>query len=230
MKQITTLVLLVLGLHSMAQNQTNLKTHYEAFYKQMKAQGDARGIIDGLTHLNILDPSTKRQDTLAYVYMSEGMYMQALNTIGVEKNTTDSDLAVEIKAVSLKAIGQSQKAIEHFDVLFKRNPSTTVAYELAELNMQNQNLIQATTFVDYGLENSKDDMYKAYYETQQPYRVPLKAGFLYLKALVTFNKNKSTNIDKAITFLDEALALAPNFNLAQLSKDALIGQKPKTED
>ena len=36
---------------------------------------------------------------------------------------------------------------------------------------------------------------------------------------------KALNIDAAIEIMDEALAIAPNFNLAQISKDALLSQK-----
>ena len=44
---------------------------------QMKAQGDTQGIINAMTHLNVLSPSQARKDTLAYMYMSENKYMQA---------------------------------------------------------------------------------------------------------------------------------------------------------
>ena len=228
MKRITgiSLFLLVLSMNMMAQDQS-LKKHYEAFYTQMKAQGDVQGVINSLTHLNILDPSVARQDTLAYVYMSEGKYMQALNTIGIENKATDSNLAIEVKAFSLKSVGQTQKAITHFEALFSRSKDVTVAYELAELYLQHQQLTQAATHVDYGLEHVKDDIFRVYYETQQPYRVPIKAGFLYLKALVVFNQDKTANIDQAITLLEEALKVAPNFNLAHISKNALESQKPE---
>ena len=53
----------------------------------------------------------------------------------------------------------------------------------------------------------------------------MKAGFLYLKGLVKFKENREQNIDAAIAIMDEALAIAPNFNLAKISKDALNAQK-----
>ena len=70
-------------------------------------------------------------------------------------------------------------------------------------------------------------MKHAFYERQQPYEVPLKAAFYHLKGLLVFNKDKS-QIDEAIGFMDKALALDSNFNLASLSKQAL--EKRKTED
>jgi hypothetical protein len=53
----------------------------------------------------------------------------------------------------------------------------------------------------------------------------MRAAFVYLKGLVRFKENKTLNIDAAIEIMDEALAIAPNFNLAQISKDALLSQK-----
>ena len=225
MKRFLILVVMISSLQISAQSTSELIKHYEAYYEQMKDQGDVQGIINGLTHLNILIPSQARKDTLAYIYMSEGKHLQALNTIGIEKNTSDSDIAIEVKAVSLKAAKQPKLAIEHFDEMFKRKPNAIIAYELAELNMQTQNFAEATKHVEYGIANAKDDMLRTFYETKTPYQVPIKAAFLYVKGLIKFNENKTANIDPAVDILDEALKAAPNFNMAQIAKNALLQQK-----
>ena len=64
----------------------------------------------------------------------------------------------------------------------------------------------------------------AFYERQQTYEVSLKAAFIHLKGLVQYNMDKNS-IDTAIATIDEALAIAPNFNLASLSKQALQSRK-----
>ena len=225
MKRLFGLILLVSSFMLSAQSNSELIKHYEAYYKQMKAQGDVQGIINGMTHLNLLLPSQARKDTLAYLYMSEGKYMQALNTIGVEKSTVDSDIAVEVKALSLKSVKQPELAIGFFEEMFVRNPNALIAYELAELNLQTQKMTEAEKHITYGLANSKDDMKKAFYETQTPYEVSLKAAFMYLKALVVYNKDTKANIDAAVDVLDETLKTAPNFNLIQLTKNELLRQK-----
>jgi len=159
--------------------------------------------------------------------MNEGKFVQALNTIGVDLMADDSDMAVEIKAVSLKSLNQPKLAVKQFEELFRRTQNVTLAYELAELYLQNQNLEEASKQVEYGLLHVQDNMKKTYYESQQPYQVPLKAGFLYLKGLIVFNQDKETNIDTAVTYLEQALTMAPNFNLAYVSRNALLGQKPQ---
>lgn len=225
MKKFLALVLLVCGFQINAQENKDLLSHFEAYYKQMKVQGDVQGIINGMTHLNILAPSQERKDTLAYIYMSEGKYLEALNTIGIERKATDSDIAVEVKAVSLKAVKQPKLAIGLFEEMFKRTPNALIAYELAELNIQTQQIAEAEKHINYGLANSKEDMKKAFYETQSPYEVPLKSAFMYLNALNTYNKDKKGNIDAAVDILDAALKTAPNFNLIQLTKKELLRQK-----
>ena len=191
----------------------------------MQKQGDVQGVINAMTHLLVLEPKVARQDTLAALYMNQGQYMQALNILGIQKQESDTDMAVEVKAVSLKSLNEPVRALEHYELLFKRNPNVGLAYELADLKIQTNDLTGATLNITYGMANSTDEMMKPYYETQTPYQVPIKAGFLYLKSIVKFQENPETNHDAAITILDEALALAPEFNLATLAKTAISNQK-----
>ena len=190
----------------------------------MRSQSDINGVINAITHLNVIAPSQQRRDTLAYIYANNNQHLQALNTIGIEKNTTDSDLAVQVKAISLKALNQPKRALEHFEVLFTRNQNPFLAYELADLKIQTGDVAGAVSNVEYGMANVKDDMKHAFYERQQPYEASLKAAFYHLKGLMAYNTDKD-DIDAAIAFIDEALKIDPNFNLASLSKQALTARK-----
>ena len=208
-----------------SQSEKSMLNHYKEYYKQMRTQGDVQGVINALTHLNILSPSQARKDTLAVLYMNEGKHVQALNTIGIDRNENDSDMAVEVKAISLQVLNQIERSVEHYEELYKRKPNPLVAYELADLKIQLDDLLGATKHITFGVANSKSDVMRTYYESQSQYQVPMKAAFIYLKGLVRFKENKALNIDAAIEIMDEALAIAPNFNLAQISKDALLSQK-----
>jgi hypothetical protein len=228
MKRLIILCFLFSGLLSYAQNSPELKKHYEAFYREMRVQGDVDGVINALTHLNVLAPSKERRDTLAYVYANNNQHLQALNTIGIDKDTADSDLAVQVKAISLQALNQPKRALEQYEILYKREKSPYLAYEMADLKIQTGDNTAAMEFINYGVANSEADMKYAFYERQQPYEVPLKAAFLHLKGLAQYNVDKN-NIDMAIATIDEALQLDPNFNLASLSKQALESRKEKPE-
>lgn len=224
MKKIAFALIFTLGFLGTAQTNTELQKHYEDFYKEMRLQGDVTGVINALTHLNVISPSKERRDTLAYIYANDSKHLQALNTIGIEKDEADSDLAVQVKAISLKALNQPKRALEQFEILNKRTPNAYLAYELADLKIQTGDNTGAMVNIEYGITNTKDDMKHAFYERQQPYEASLKAAFVHLKALMTFNQDK-TNFDDAIKLIDEALAIDPNFNLASLSKQALESRK-----
>jgi tetratricopeptide (TPR) repeat protein len=224
MRKIAFVALFIVSFMVNAQSNTELQKHYEAFYKEMRMQSDVNGMINALTHLNVLSPSKSRKDTLAYIYVNNNQHMQALNTIGIDKNESDSDLAVQVKAISLKALNQPKRALEQFEILNMRTPNAYLAYEIADLKIQNGDNAGAITNIEYGIANAKDDMKYAFYERQQPYEASLKAAFFHLKALTVYNQDKE-KIDEAIALIDEALKIDPNFNLASLSKQALVSRK-----
>jgi tetratricopeptide (TPR) repeat protein len=228
MKKVAFVFLFSISYLVSAQSNGELQKHYEAFYKEMRLQADVNGMINALTHLNVLSPSKERKDTLAYIYANDNRHMQALNTIGIELDDSDSDLAIQVKALSLKAINQPKRAIEHFEVLNKRMPNAYLAYELADLKIQTGDNVGASANIEYGILNAKDDMKHAFYERQQPYHASLKAAFMHLKALTVYNQDKN-KIDDAIALIDEALEIDPNFNLAGLSKQALETRKNQPE-
>ncbi|WP_019670451.1 hypothetical protein [Eudoraea adriatica] len=231
MKKLLFVIIVCLGYSytGYSQTSTELQKHFEAYYTEMKKQSDISGIINALTHLNVISPSIERRDTLAYVYANNNQHLQALNTIGIEKNDTDSDLAVQVKAISLKALNQPKRALEQFEVLYSRQPNAYLAYELADLKIQVGDNAGASVNIEYGILNAADEMKYAFYERQQPYEVPLRAAFLHLKGLIQYNMNKD-DIDVAIATIDEALKLDPNFNLASLSKQALESRKAESTE
>lgn len=229
MKKFILAVVVLSSLNITAQTKTELQKHFEKYYQQMKKQGDIQGVINAMTHLDVLAPSQARKDTLAYIYVSEGRNMEALNTIGIEKSGTDSDLNTEIKAIALNAIGERQRALEFYTILYNKKASPLLAYELADLMLQTGDLAGAQEKVEYGLANVTDEMRRTYYETQQPYQTSLKAGLLYLKAIVTYSQDKDANQEIALATLNRALSIDPNFNLARISKEALLTRKKGSE-
>lgn len=228
MRKIACLAVLLTAGALQAQTQETLKNHYEAYYRQMRLQGDVQGVINALTHLNVLEPSIARRDTLAYIYANNEEHLQALNLLGIDLNPNDSDLALRVKALSLKSLNQPKRALEQFQELFKRTPNAYLAYEMADLRIQLGENAGALLDITYGVENATSEMNYAFYERQQPYEVPLKAALIHLRGLAQYGMNRN-NIDKAIASFDEALTLAPNFNLASLSKQALESRKEAPE-
>lgn len=227
MKKLVLLFVVMVSINLTAQTKTELQKHFEAYYQQMKKQGDTQGIINALTHLDVLSPTQARKDTLAYIYMSKGRDLEALNTIGIEKNPTDSDINIQVKAVALASLNQPERALEFYEILFNKKPSALLAYDIADLKIQTGDIAGAKAKVEYGLANTTDDMKRAFYETQQPYQTSLKAAFLYLKALVNLNEDQVNNVESSLAILNHALVIDPNFNLAKVIKDALLSRNKK---
>ena len=229
MKKLVWLILLAAGFQLTAQTESALKKHYEDYYRQMRVQGDVRGVINALTHLNLLDYSVERRDTLAYVYANNDQHLQALNLLGVDLSPEDSDIALQFKALSLISLNQPKRSLEHFEALFDRNPNPYLSYEIADLKSQVGENAGALTAIEYGIEHTTDEMKYAFYERQQPYEVSLKSALIHLRGLAQYGMNRN-NIDKAIASFDEALAMDPNFNLASLSKQALESRKQQAQE
>lgn len=61
MKKVLFLIVMMGGFSLQAQSNDVLIKHYEAFYKQMRMQGDLQGSINALTHLTILQPNQARK-------------------------------------------------------------------------------------------------------------------------------------------------------------------------
>jgi len=70
-------------------------------------------------------------------------------------------------------------------------------------------------------------MKRAFYESQQPYEVGLKTAFIYLRGLVELRKDQN-NLDGALVYINQALGMDPNFNMARISRDALENRKKQS--
>ena len=121
--------------------------------------------------MNVISPSKERRDTLAYIYANDSKHLQALNTIGIEKDEADSDLAVQVKAISLKALNQPKRALEQFVILNKRVPNAYLAYELADLKIQTGDNTGAMITFEYGLAHTKDDMKHGFMSVTTPMKL-----------------------------------------------------------
>ena len=232
MRNLYILLLFSIASLSYSQDSNSLLNHYKQYYEQMKSQGDVQGVINGLTHLNILQPNEARKDTLSLFYMNDGRFVQALNTIGIESNESDSEIAIQVKATSLDNVGYYKEALVHYEKLFKIRPNPNTAYSLAELKIGLDDLMGATKNITFGIANSNNDFVRTYFDPQsgRNYQVPLRAAFLYLKGLLKFKEDKDNNIDSAIEILDEALVIAPNFVEVIMTKNALNTQRQQASE
>ena len=116
----------------------------------------------------------------------------------------------------------------HFNFYLTKNQSPFTAYEVADLKILTGNTQAAMEDVEFGLANASDEMNYAFLKDNNPIRFHFKAAFMHLKALITFNGDNE-NIDEAVAIFDEAIKMAPNFNLASLSRQALLERKEQNQ-
>ena len=102
----------------------------------------------------------------------------------------DSDMNVEVKALALKSLNQPKMALEHYNVLFTRNPNAPLAYEMADLMAQVDDIAGSKAKIEYGLSNATNEMKRTFYERNNRIRPLLKAAFLYLKGWFSLKKTK----------------------------------------
>ena len=95
--------------------------------------------------------------------------------------------------------------------------------------IQNGENTKAAEKIEYGLANAPDDMKYAFFERQQPYEVSIKAAFLHLKGLLTYNTSPD-KINDALELVNQALQLEPKFNLASLSRQALESRRAEASE
>ena len=81
MKKLVVVFAVLISVVMNAQSTAEMKAHFENYYQTMKKHGDIQGVINAMTHLDIIEPSQARRDTIAYLYVTEGRHLQALNTI-----------------------------------------------------------------------------------------------------------------------------------------------------
>ncbi|MFD0963683.1 tetratricopeptide repeat protein [Pseudofulvibacter geojedonensis] len=201
-------------------NHNALKSHYEAYYKQMKSYGDLNGAIEGLNHLMIIEPTQSRKDTLAYLYLQANKALQAIKVVGESK----SDLALRTKALAFKNLNNPKQAIENYETLISKNKSVLDAYELAQLQYGIQRYGEAKATINFGLQNAKDEKVKIFVKGASYLETSVKAAFLNVLGLIEYSMDKA-NVDKAIAIFDEALKIDPKFVLALENKKGLLAQK-----
>ena len=80
MKNIITTIALLISISAFSQSNQELLSHYQKYYKQMQSQSDIQGVINALTHLNILSPNQARTDTLATLYTVSYTHLRAHET------------------------------------------------------------------------------------------------------------------------------------------------------
>jgi tetratricopeptide (TPR) repeat protein len=185
------------------------------------ASGDMQSAITGLNYY-ISENGDKNNyaDTLAMLYMQEGMFGQCYYWANkrLEQKPDDNTL-LEMKGICLDKLQQPKEAIDIFEKLFAKTKSPYHGYKLMELQYSIKRLAEcvATAMAAEKLEY-KPSFLMTYNIGQQTGRTYLQAGVFNIHALALYDLDKKA---EAKSYFEKALSLDSTFALAKQNLEAL---------
>ena len=226
MKKILSIALMVLGLTLQAYGQSPSKAEQleteKKIVKLARQVGDLGVVSNSFYRIIALEGETSTyKDSLAYFYFSSRQYapsfMMAEETLKREPEHLDM---LEIKAVSLEALGALDKSAEVYAQLFELTQVNFYGYNLAklQLTMKKNEEAYATIKKVEGLNDTGEFNINFVINQNHTQSVELMAAIPYLKGLIEQELEK--NAEAKISF-EKAVKVQPDFVLAKEKLESL---------
>ena len=169
------------------------------------------------------------KDSLARIYLSQGYYYMSdkMATEVLDKEPDNQEI-MEIKAISLQAVGNYKESAVYYEKLFNNGSSIKHGYQLAVIQYNLKRIGECNATIDLIISSPnavKESVYLSYGE-KAGQEVNLKAACHNLKG-VLFKDLKQ--LDNAKAEFEAALLQNPDFQLADQNLKSLSLVKP-TED
>jgi len=156
-------------------------------------------------------------DSLAMIYYSNRQYVSAALVAkeGVRMNP-DSELALEIAAVSFASLGAKDQSVEYYEKLFLKNDQSSTIYQAAFLQYELKRFTEAKASIGILLGRQDVDETKLVFTKldDRSQEVTIRAAVLNLKGLVSLEEGDK---EKAKTLFLEALNASAGFEQAQIN-------------
>ncbi|TRX62068.1 hypothetical protein FNH22_01750 [Fulvivirga sp. M361] len=122
--------------------------------------------------------------------------------------------ALEIGGISYENLGLKDKALERYETLYLNTDDFQTLYKIAFLQFDLKKYTECTTNIDILMGKKEAEELKSVYtlENNEQKEFPIKAALLSLKGMVLKEQGDKEGAKKRY---NEALALAPDFPLAQ---------------
>lgn len=203
------------------------KDNWKTVYEQSCKNKDYQTAIVALNNLIITD-----KEHLAEHYDSlSTFYIKRLRNLQAGSNFLDSALklnpnnvnALELKSLTLIAMGKVDEALKTSENLVKVSPKLKAKYIDAQIKFyKSNNLAEYTSVINqiiYGHPDTKE-FYEAQIDEYNVQNINLRAVCYYEKAKMYLNEK---NVMKAISNIDSALMISPDFAEAQYVKEKVMG-------
>lgn len=199
-----------------------LSLHYARTYQAAIRYNDYNVAKHALMNILVENP---QNDSILYslsllYFQMQNYTSAALTARDIIAVNPDNVGALEIAAVSYDNIGAKDKALESYESLYLKTDDFNTLYKIAFLQYELKSFTESKTNADILLGKKEVEELKAVYNqadgSQKEY--PIKVALINLKGLIAAEQG-----DKAAakTFYEEALKLAPDFQLAKENLAAL---------
>ncbi|MEM7108628.1 MAG: hypothetical protein AAF519_10420 [Bacteroidota bacterium] len=232
MKYFTIFLLIITGHFTLAQEEPTqpqtmsasqiFSSHYARTYQAAIRYNDYNVAKHALYNMLVENP---QNDSILYslslLYIQGQQYASAVlsanDILSIKPNHTG---ALEIAAISYENLGIKEKALSNYETLYLNTDDYNTLYKMAFLQYDLAKYAESRTNVDILLSKKESEELTSVYTlaNNEQKEFPIKASLLTLKGMIG-----AANGDKAgaNTFYDEALAIAPDFELAKQQKAEL---------
>ncbi|MEM8565309.1 MAG: hypothetical protein AAGF85_02530 [Bacteroidota bacterium] len=197
-------------------------SHYARTYQAAIRYNDYNVAKHALYNMLVENP---QNDSILYslslLYIQGQQYASAVlsanDILSIKPNHTG---ALEIAAISYENLGIKDKALTSYETLYLNTEDYNTLYKMAFLQYDLAKYTGSKTNVDILLGKKESEELKSLYTlaNNEQKEFPIKVSLLTLKGMIDAANGDKTS---AMKFFDEALALAPDFELAKGQKAEL---------
>ncbi len=191
-------------------------SHYARTYQAAIRYNDYGVAKQALYNMLVENP---QNDSILYslslLYIQSQQYASAVLTANdILTLKSDHSGALEIAAISYENLGVKDKALSNYESLYLNTDDYNTLYKMAFLQFDLAKYAEAKTNVDILLSKKETEELTTVYTlaNNEQKEYPIKVSLLTLKGMIGAANGDKTGARK---FYDEALALAPDFELAK---------------
>ncbi|NNC85814.1 MAG: tetratricopeptide repeat protein [Bacteroidia bacterium] len=201
---------------SVQQDQAPKKKSVAAtMYETASKNGDFEVARAALYYMLAENPENYHlKDSLARIYLAQGFYFLADKMASeVLEKEPDNQQVMEIKAISLQAMGNLKESVDYYEKLFNNGERIQHGYQLAVLQYNLQRYGECNATADFIIKSPNGAEEKVYlnYGENKGQEVSLKAACHNLKGVMFKDLQKT---EEAKQQFEAAVQAMPDFVLA----------------
>ncbi|MGV8947110.1 MAG: tetratricopeptide repeat protein [Lutibacter sp.] len=227
MKRIFAIIFCLVAVSAVAQTTNSVELEQQKL-KLALAYADKTVAANTMYSIIMLEgPKSVYKDSLAYLYFNDRNYISCfLVTNEVLKDKPNHLEFLEMNAISLEAMGATEKGVEAYEKLFAKTNNNFHAYKIAGMQFSMNKFEEAYATIKKADKLPDDGTGKITFQVNKNFNqnIDLKAAIAYLEGIIAENLNKKA---EAKLSFERAIKLSPEFVLAKSKLDALNAETKK---